>query len=253
MKIGKFFVMLFLFGVILFGMVIYPMLAPYIIVWHSDIDIHTGKIRHTRYLFSIFAKKSLEETTLSNHLSLQDKNALTEWRRFHTYSPGSSKDVCYDYSGTEFTIKKLERIWQMWGNTPLEIKRKMVRDILLIWQCTERNTIVHKYLDNFPSKLDKPTLTQIIKVKICETKAKGKVTEYTIRYPNGKLMEQYCAYLGKNGQKVRHGKYMGWYINGQKRFEKDYQHGKMDGKFLEWNEGGKITSFSIYKSDRLIK
>ncbi len=43
-----------------------------------------------------------------------------------------------------------------------------------------------------------------------------------------------------------------WYSNGQKRYEKNYKDGKLDGKYTFWKENGQIKSVKYYKDDECI-
>jgi len=53
--------------------------------------------------------------------------------------------------------------------------------------------------------------------------------------------QQSCEYQDSNGTVVKHGPFIEWYANGNKRSEGRYEHGKRAGRWTYWDEQGRAT------------
>jgi len=67
-----------------------------------------------------------------------------------------------------------------------------------------------------------------------------------------KMTQQSCSYQDSNGRVVRHGPFIEWYVNGQKRDEGRYDHGKQVGLWTYWEEGGRKTAERVYRDDEVV-
>ena len=79
----------------------------------------------------------------------------------------------------------------------------------------------------------------------------------TIRtyHANGNLKEKYTLInsierFQPSCFQIRHGLYQQWYINGQKRFECNYDAGNVEGLAQQWHENGQIYYECNYVADK---
>lgn len=101
--------------------------------WHEEVDINTGRIRHTRYLLFCRIGDRMEDTWLSR---LANKpNNTPDWRRVNTYSPGLHHSPHYQYHGAIHQIKVLEQADAVVPFDP-SARRKVADTLLTLWQTT---------------------------------------------------------------------------------------------------------------------
>ncbi len=99
--------------------------------WHDDVDINTGRVRHTRYLLFCQIGDRTAETWLSRARDISKTSP--DWRRVNTFSPGVGHSPHYRFHGAIHQIKTLE----LADNTiPFDpVARRRVADALLtLWQ-----------------------------------------------------------------------------------------------------------------------
>lgn len=65
----------------------------------------------------------------------------------------------------------------------------------------------------------------------------GELDRTTLGKGNKKCEQQKDA----NGKYMNHGKFTEFHPNGQRAIEGEYSWGQRNGKWLEWNENGKLT------------
>jgi len=116
---------------------------------HQDVDITTGKLRYTRYLFSCKLSEKIEDSPLTEVLLPDALEGRTpEWRRVYTFStPWHSYSPNYKYHGTISQIRSLELLWKMEA-IPEDVKRKMALDVLALWQQGENDRLVRDYISS---------------------------------------------------------------------------------------------------------
>lgn len=101
--------------------------------WHDDIDINSGRVRHTRFLLYYQIDDRTEETWLSR---VCDGPKLSpDWRRVNTFSPFVHYSPHYRYHGAIDQIEMLQLCDEM---VPFEsdARRKAVLGLLELWQKT---------------------------------------------------------------------------------------------------------------------
>jgi hypothetical protein len=76
--------------------------------WHEDVDIKSGRVRRTRFLLYYRIGERIEDTWLSR--SITNRNAVPDWRRVNTFSPGVHHSPHYRYHGAMQQIRKLEQL-----------------------------------------------------------------------------------------------------------------------------------------------
>jgi hypothetical protein len=99
----------------------------------EDVDIKSGRIRHTRYLFYCKISEKIDNTILTEALGESAKDVQPDWRRVSTFSLGIRHSTHYVYHGAIVQIRLVGMIWQM---SPFsdEAKRQVARTILDKWQ-----------------------------------------------------------------------------------------------------------------------
>ncbi|NSW76760.1 MAG: PKD domain-containing protein [Candidatus Atribacteria bacterium] len=69
------------------------------------------------------------------------------------------------------------------------------------------------------------------------------------RYPSGKVKLRYTYYLGKNGQRIKHGPEVSFYENGKKKVEGQYEHGRKEGTWISYYDNGNIGQKGSYRNN----
>lgn len=90
---------------------------------HEDMDINSGRVRHTRYLFYICINESVEDTFISGSVA---PVGPPDWRRVNTFSPGVHYSPHYRYHGAIAQAKALELMDQLVPFTPKAKERAAV-------------------------------------------------------------------------------------------------------------------------------
>lgn len=113
--------------------------------WHEDVDINTGRIRHTRYLLFCQIGDRTEDTWLSHASS--KSNGPPDWRRVNTFSPGVRQSPHYRFHGAIHQISALERADSMVTFDSLA-RRQVAETLLKFWQtsasCDDADEYVEK-------------------------------------------------------------------------------------------------------------
>lgn len=144
--------------------------------WHDDVDVKTGRIRHSQYLLYCKTADRIEETWLSRANGSVD--ASPDWRRVNTFSPGVGHSPHYRFHGAILQIKTLE----LADNTTLfdpKARRKVANTLLALWQNSDSSFDADDFVENVaqiatalrdggasalrasdvPAGLDKPRIT----------------------------------------------------------------------------------------------
>jgi hypothetical protein len=102
--------------------------------WQDDIDIASGRIRHTRYLLWAPVGRSVEETPLTRALAPEDLHGKrADWRPVVTLSPGYRHSPHYRFHSAISQVRTLELLWDAGRATP-EARRSDARRVLRMWQ-----------------------------------------------------------------------------------------------------------------------
>ena len=133
---------LLLFGASLLG------LLPWSPVncWHRDIDIQSGRIRFTRYLFWMPIDQRIEDSSLTKALRGSDTaETAPEWRRVLTFSPGLRHSPHYRYHSAIAQVRELEMALSLATFTS-ETRRPSARRVLRLWQESGEDRGARDYL-----------------------------------------------------------------------------------------------------------
>jgi hypothetical protein len=97
------------------------------------VDIKSGRIRYSRYLFYCKISEKIEDTILTEELGEFAEDVQPDWHRVNTFSPGVRHSPHYAYHGTIGQINKIAMTWQLFPFSD-EAKRQVARTILNKWQ-----------------------------------------------------------------------------------------------------------------------
>jgi hypothetical protein len=99
--------------------------------WHEEVDLHSGRVRHTWYLLYCRVSDRTEETWLSR--AINTSRAKPQWRRVNTLSPGIGYSPHYSYHGALYQIEMLRRTDDL---LPFEAaaRREAANKLLDLWQ-----------------------------------------------------------------------------------------------------------------------
>ena len=105
--------------------------------WHDDVDIRTGRIRHTWYLLYHKVSDRTEDSPLAEVLGPGAVIGMRpEWRRVNTFSPLTHLthySPHYSYHGAIAEMKELQMVWELTPFTPAA-KRAVASNLLRLWQ-----------------------------------------------------------------------------------------------------------------------
>lgn len=100
----------------------------------DDIDITSGRTRHTCYLFWIAVTRTMTDSALTKALSPQDRIDLREeWHPVVTFSPGVRHSPHYRFHGATYEIRELETCWE-YGEMGSAARRETAKHLLQLWQ-----------------------------------------------------------------------------------------------------------------------
>lgn len=112
--------------------------------WHDDVDITTGRVRHTRYLLFCQIGDRIEDTWISRAAGAS--NALPDWQRVNTFSPGVRYSPHYRYHGAINQIQTAELADAMITFDP-EARSKVANNLLRLWQNSGSDISADEYVE----------------------------------------------------------------------------------------------------------
>jgi len=114
--------------------------------WTYEVDILSGRIRYTRYLFFVPIRQKIEDSALTCALQVEDYPGTTcEWRRVPTHSRGVRYSPHYAFHGAIAQIRELELVWEMGQFTPAA-RRATAKRVLELWQKENDDSAAHDYI-----------------------------------------------------------------------------------------------------------
>lgn len=114
--------------------------------WHYDVDIHSGRIRYTRYFAFVPISQRIDESALSRALQPEDLRAShPDWRRALTFSPGVRHSPHYLFHSAIHQIWELEMAWRVGEFTPAA-RRSSAKRVLELWQEGQSANAAKPYL-----------------------------------------------------------------------------------------------------------
>jgi hypothetical protein len=123
--------------------------------WHYEVDIHTGRIRYTRYFLYAQVVQRVEESALSSALNTSDLAGVKpDWRRVHTLSPGVHNSPHYIFHSAMAQIRELDLCWKVGEFTPAA-QRSSAKRVLELWQQSQDDDSVRPYLSALSDMKDR--------------------------------------------------------------------------------------------------
>lgn len=114
--------------------------------WTYEVDIFSGRIRYTRYLFFVPVRQKIEDSALTRALQAEDyPETASEWRRVLTLSPGVRHCPHYAFHGAIAQIRELELVWEMDQFTPAA-HRATAKRVLELWQKKKNDSSADAYI-----------------------------------------------------------------------------------------------------------
>lgn len=102
--------------------------------WQYEVDLHSGRIRYTRYLAFIPVSQRIDESALSRALLPdEEQGSQPDWRLVMTLSPGVSNSPHYSFHSAMDQIGKLETLWHSAGASAADRRSSAMR-VLELWQ-----------------------------------------------------------------------------------------------------------------------
>jgi hypothetical protein len=124
-------------AVLLAGPWVVPFVAPWLRIncRSQEINIKTGQVRYSRYLWYIKISERLEDTILSKVLGGESVDAadIAPWHRVNTFSPGLHHSPHYRFHGALSQAHEIELLFEML-EPDAQRKQQIVRDVLRLWQ-----------------------------------------------------------------------------------------------------------------------
>ncbi len=112
---------------------------------HEDLDLHTGRVRHTRYLLFCQIGDRIEDTWLSHALNISSDSPA--WRRVNTFSPGVGSSPHYQFHGAIQQIKTLELAQNTIRFDP-DARRQVAHRLLTLWQSGGSHLAADAFVEN---------------------------------------------------------------------------------------------------------
>jgi hypothetical protein len=123
--------------------------------WEDEIDIRSGRVRHTSYLLGVRYQDRVEETWLSRAAS-RPSEAPT-WERVNTFSPGRGHSPHYRFHGALWTIELCEIAEKSAPFAP-NAREFVANEILRRWQQDEADFEANRYAERLASAAGKLSL-----------------------------------------------------------------------------------------------
>jgi hypothetical protein len=135
-------------GMLLFLAFIVPLFVPWTPLNCTTVyvDIHTGRLRHTRHLFFVLLSDRVTETLVSEALPAAVRDAAApDWRRVVTLSPGVGHSPHYGFHGAGHQFLSFGQWWDEL-DAPADIRRITAERLIAIWQETDSYFRADDYL-----------------------------------------------------------------------------------------------------------
>jgi len=114
--------------------------------WHEDVDITTGRIRRTRYLFHCKVSESIEDSVVSRALAPEAvANARADWRRVNTFCGMNWISPHYAFHGALGDLQTLAQAHSFVTFTN-EANERVAEEILQRWQASKNDWEAGEYI-----------------------------------------------------------------------------------------------------------
>ena len=138
-----------------------PLIVPVFVPWsgincrHQEINIKTGQVRHSRFLWFVKMSERVKDTQLS--LTLQgevvDVDSIAAWHRVNTFSPGLRHSPHYIFHSAFGQAASLEVIFEMHNATERQ-RKDAVKGLLSQWQESGNDHAAEDYIHELDKQLE---------------------------------------------------------------------------------------------------
>lgn len=119
---------------------------------HQDVDVVTGRVRQTRYLFCCKVSESVHDTILTGWLPAEQVAAAQpDWRRVNTFSGLSNVSPHHTFHGAIGDIRRLD-VAQSWVRLTDKAKQAAAERIVRLWQDANNDSEAGNYITRLESK-----------------------------------------------------------------------------------------------------
>jgi len=138
--------------------VVFPLVSPFVgMAWspincrHEDIDLETGRIRHTTMVYWMPISRKFEHTSISKVLGVVDLyRASGDWHRVNTFSPGVRHSPHYSFHGVLSQIEKLKLVWEL-EDFDATNRKESARALLYLWKMSGSDSNTDGYFTGLSS------------------------------------------------------------------------------------------------------
>ena len=244
----------FILGLIL--TVLAPYIATMMMPWSSlnsldtDIDLNSGRLRHTRHIASLKVYEAVEDTPLSK--AIQRRGGVPEWHTTGVVSPPFvNYSPSYVFGPARSQMRDLEFLWDLLQASP-DFRRKSAEQLLTLWEAEGSTHAAGKFLFSLEDfwREEKPSgpACELLESSLSprEQVRDGTITR-TFFYPDHKPLMRVEGYLDSKGHFVRNGLSVTWHPSGRMESHRSYKAGVVDGPSYRWDQDGKLSSISVYE------
>jgi hypothetical protein len=112
---------------------------------YEDVDINTGRIRYTRYLFYRKTSEEIEDSIITKTVGQFSTSVSPDWKRVNTFCPGSVSPH-YRYHGAITEIHMVDLILQSHDFSD-EAKIYIAQTVLKQWKAKGGYSGIDRYLN----------------------------------------------------------------------------------------------------------
>ena len=115
---------------------------------HEEINIKTGQVRYSRYVYFLKITEWVEDTCLSDYVEIpSDETTASFWRRVNSFSPLASHSPHYSFHSALAQVHQLQTAVSLEVLTEPE-KKRIVEGLLENWQDSDDYHSAGDYLDS---------------------------------------------------------------------------------------------------------
>lgn len=224
----------------------------------GEVDINTGTLRFSRYLFFCKVSETVEDSRLTEVLPRDlVRNAEPDWRRVNTFSPGVHRSPHYVFHGAVGQIRTLALLWELY-KFPQEAKQKTGLQLLALWKHDGSDVLADEYLVELHEELmnsddPSPIIGKLSKLGMPLIEKDGDRVRYTVFNPNGQPLDRFQAYLDDQGNVIKDGIWESWHPNGRRQVYGHYKDGIVHGRRFAWDRGGNLQSIEGFRDGELVE
>ncbi len=252
-----------LIGAFLFFPLLALLVQPVFFPWselncrHQDVDINSGKLKFSRYIFFIMISEKVEDSELSKVLRKSGHEfALPEWYKVNTLSPGLHNSPHYFFHGAINQIRMLSLWWEL-EDVPEAIQAKTAADVLALWKFSGGDSLAKYYIDGLPlgetEDFKQQVFESVARLEIPQVSTNENRVMLTIGLPSGRPIETVQGYYAPDGTFVADGALKMWNLQGTLHTLDHYKNGKLDGKRFSWERDGKLIEISEFRLGEFVK